>query len=50
MAIHFLDTALANALVARWCIGFRPEPVQGSFQMRGDAAPVRVPLRDHKSP
>jgi hypothetical protein len=22
-AIYFLDTALANAFVARWCIGYR---------------------------
>ena len=50
VAIYFLDTALANAFVARWCIGYRPEPVQGSFRMRDDAPSARVPLRDHKAP
>ena len=34
LAIYFLDPALANAFVARWCIGYRVETVDCSFRLR----------------
>jgi hypothetical protein len=34
LAIYFLDTALANAFVARWCLGYRVETDEGSFRLR----------------
>jgi hypothetical protein len=37
LAIYFLDAALANAFVARWCIGYRAETVEGSYRLREDA-------------
>jgi hypothetical protein len=30
LAICFLDTALANGFVARWCLGYRVETFDGS--------------------
>jgi len=50
VAIYFMDTALANAFVARWCIGYRAEPVNGSFEMREDAPAARQPAGHHKTP
>jgi hypothetical protein len=47
VAIYFLDPALANALIARWCLGFRVEPVDGSFRLRDDAPPPRIPAKPH---
>jgi hypothetical protein len=38
VAIYFLDTALANAFVARWCIGYRTA-VNGNFRVCEDAPP-----------
>ena len=35
LAIYFLDTAPANAFVARWCLGYRVETV--SFRLSEDA-------------
>jgi hypothetical protein len=37
LAIYFLDTALANAFVARCCLGYRIETIEGSFRLRDDA-------------
>jgi hypothetical protein len=50
IAFYFVDPALANAFIARWCIGYRVETVDGSFRLReGDLqrAPG-APL--HKTP
>lgn len=47
LAIYFLDTAIANAFVARWCIGFRAETIEGSYRLRDDAPPPRIPARPH---
>jgi hypothetical protein len=50
LAIYFLDTALANAFVARWCIGYRAETYDGSFRLRQDAPKPRDPARPHRTP
>jgi hypothetical protein len=50
VAIYFLDTALANAFVARWCIGYRVETVEGSFRLRDDAPTPRVAAALHRTP
>jgi hypothetical protein len=36
LAIYFADTALANAFVARWCIGYWADTSNGSFGLRED--------------
>ena len=50
LAIYFLDTALANAFVARWCIGYRAETIEGSFLLREDAPAPRVTAKPHRTP
>jgi hypothetical protein len=50
VAIYFMDTALANAFVVRWCIGYRVEPNNGNHQMREDAPLQRKPAGHHKTP
>jgi len=50
LAIYFLDTALANAFVARWCLGYRVEAVEGSFRLREDAPAPRIPTARHRTP
>jgi len=49
-AIYFLDTALANAFVARWCIGYRAETIEGSFRLREDEPATRVFAPRHSTP
>jgi hypothetical protein len=36
LSIYFADATLANAFVARWCIGARVEATGGVFQVRED--------------
>jgi hypothetical protein len=50
LAIYFLDAALANAFVARWCIGYRAETRDGSFQLREDAPEQRTAAPPHRTP
>lgn len=50
LAIYFLDPALANAFVARWCLAYRVATVEGSFQVREDAPTLRVPAKPHSTP
>src|SRR4051794_15526965 len=50
VAIYFLDTALANAFVARWCIGYRAETVEGSFRVREDAPEQKTASPLHRTP
>ena len=47
LAIYFLDTALANAFVARGCIGYRVETIEGSFRLRDDEPAPRVVAPQH---
>jgi hypothetical protein len=35
-SIYFVDAALANAFVARWCAGSKIETAGGVFQVRED--------------
>jgi len=50
LAIYFLDAALANAFVARWCIGYRAETVEGSFRVRNDEPEQRTVAPLHRTP
>jgi hypothetical protein len=50
LAIYFLDAALASAFVARWCIGYRAETVDGSFRIREDAPEARTTAPLHRTP
>lgn len=50
LAIYFLDEALANAFVARWCLGYRTEIYEGSLRddeatPRKIGSPDRAPQR-----
>jgi hypothetical protein len=47
--IYFLDTALANAFVAGWCIGFRVETIEGGSRLRADALTPRIPAKLHRA-
>ncbi|MBV8094002.1 MAG: hypothetical protein JO110_12425 [Acetobacteraceae bacterium] len=42
LSIYFADAALANAFVARWCIGARMEASGGGFQVREDEPVPRL--------
>jgi hypothetical protein len=47
LAIYFMDPALANAFVARWCLGFRVEMADGGLRLDDDAPPPRAPAKPH---
>jgi hypothetical protein len=49
-SIYFLDTTLADALVARWCAGYRVETAGGVFQVRDDDPAPRVGAALHRTP
>jgi hypothetical protein len=42
LSIYFADATLANAFVARWCVGARVEATGGVFQVREDEPEPRV--------
>jgi hypothetical protein len=50
LAIYFSDAALASAFVARWCIGYKIETVEGAFRVREDEPARRVPAALHRTP
>jgi hypothetical protein len=50
IAVYFGDAALAGAFVARWCRGGKAETVDGAFQVRQDAPPVRRVAPLHRTP
>ena len=50
LSIHFADATIASAFVARWCIGYRPEAVDGLYRIRDDEPKPRVRAPDHKTP
>lgn len=50
LAIYFSDAALASAFVARRCIGYRVQTVEGSFKMRADEPAQRHGASLHKTP
>ena len=50
LSIYFADAALANAFVARWCVGAKVEPTGGVFQVREDEPVPRVGAGLHRTP
>jgi len=50
VAVYFMDAALASAFVARWCIGYRAEPVDGNYRIREDTPSPRKLAGHHKTP
>jgi hypothetical protein len=50
LSIYFADAALANAFVARWCVGARVEATGGVFQVREDEPVLRVGATMHRTP
>jgi hypothetical protein len=50
LSIYFADATLANAFVARWCVGAKVEPTGGVFQVREDEPAPRVGAGLHRTP
>jgi hypothetical protein len=50
VSIHFPDTVLAGAFVARWCIGYKVETAGGAFRVREDEPTPRVGTGLHRTP
>jgi len=50
LAIYFLEPALANAFVDRWCLGYRVETVGGSLRLREDDPQPAQGAPLHKTP
>jgi hypothetical protein len=50
LSIYFVDAALANAFVARWCVGGKAETAGGVFRVRDDEREARVGAGPHKTP
>ena len=50
LSIYFADATLANAFVARWCLGAKVEPTGGVFQVREDEPAPRVGAGLHRTP
>ena len=47
--IYFADATLANAFVARWCVGARVETAGGVFQVREDEPVPRLGATMHRT-
>ena len=50
LAIYFLNTSLANAFVARWCLGYRVETYEDSYRLRNDEPTSRIAAPHHRTP
>jgi len=50
VAIYFGDAALASGFVARWCRGDKVETIDGAFEIRDDAPPLRRASPLHRTP
>jgi hypothetical protein len=50
LSIYFLDATLANAFVARWCVGDKVEAAEGVFRIRTDAPAARTSATMHRTP
>ena len=50
LSIYFGDPALANAFVARWCVGHNVKTASGVFQVREDEPTPRVGASPHRTP
>jgi hypothetical protein len=49
LSIYFAEATLANAFVARWCLGAKIEPTGGVFQVREDEPAPRVGAGLHRT-
>ena len=50
LSIYFADATLANAFVARWCVGSRVATAGGVFKVREDEPKARVSAGPDKTP
>ncbi len=50
VAVYFCDAALAGGFVGRWCRGGTVATVDGAFQIRDDAPPMRRGAPLHRTP
>jgi hypothetical protein len=50
LSIYFADAVLANAFVARWCVGARVEATGGVFQLREGVPVPRLGTTMHRTP
>jgi hypothetical protein len=50
LSIYFADAVLANAFVARWCVGARVEATGGVFQVKEDVPVSRLGTTMHRTP
>jgi hypothetical protein len=50
LSIYFADAALANAFVARWCVGAKVKTAGGVFQVREDEPVSRLGATMHRTP
>jgi hypothetical protein len=50
LSIYFADATVANAFVARWCVGAKVETAGGVFQVREDEPAPRVAAGLHRTP
>ena len=50
LSIYFLDATLANAFVARWCVGYKVEAAEGVFRIRTDTPAARTSATMHRTP
>jgi hypothetical protein len=50
VSIYFADATLANAFVARWCVGAKAEASGGVFQVREDEPVPRLGPTMHRTP
>ena len=50
ISLYFVDAMLANAFVARWCVGSKAETAGGVFQVREYEPAPRVGAGLHRTP
>ena len=50
ISVYFVDATLANAFVARWCVGSKVETSGGVYQVREDEPTPRIGARLHRTP
>ena len=50
IALYFEYASLAHAFVARFCCGYRIEPIAGALAIRDDAVKTRRVAAVHKAP
>jgi hypothetical protein len=50
ISVYFADATLANAFVARWCVGAKVETAGGVFQVREDEPAPRIGAGLHRTP